>query len=333
MCVIFPIFAEMNANKQQIILAPLHGFTDYLFRNVYSQHFTGIDLAISPFISLTEGDKININRIRDLYPTNNKLLKVIPQLLGNDPLQFINMSDRLYEFGYEEVNWNLGCPIKKIAHKKRGSGMLPYPELLDQLLNEIIPLLKNKLSVKIRLGYYDTDEVYKVIEVLNKYPLNNICIHPRLGIQMYEGGLHLEVFKDIITKTNLKIIYNGDINTLSDFSFIKQNYPSLKMFMIGRGLLHNPFLAEIIKGNYYLNNEEASAKFKVFIYDLKDEILNHKKETRTLNKMKDYWQYFSLRFKNSAEVYDNIIHTNTLAELNTVTDRAFINEPMKAWVS
>ena len=330
---IFPIFAEMNANKQQIILAPLHGFTDYLFRNVYAQHFNGIDLAISPFISLLPGDKINPVRVKDLFHENNLSLAVVPQILGNDPRLFINMANYLNDMGYDEVNWNLGCPIKKIAHKKRGSGMLPYPELLDELLNTIIPNINNKLSVKIRLGYHHTKEVYKIMEVLNKYPLNNICIHPRLGIQMYDGELYHDIFKDVISQTHHTIIYNGDINSLSDFNSIIKNYPSINKFMIGRGIIHNPFLPQIIKNDFHLNDEDASAKFKVFIYDLKDEILNHKKETRTLNKMKDYWQYLSLRFKNSVEVYDNIIHTNTLAELNAVTDYAFLNEPMKAWVS
>ncbi len=323
----------MNANKQQIILAPLHGFTDYLFRNVFSQHFTGIDLAISPFISLLPGDKINPVRVKDLFHENNHSLAIVPQILGNDPQLFINMANYLNDMGYEEVNWNLGCPIKKIAYKKRGSGMLPYPELLNELLNTIIPNINNKLSVKIRLGYYNTNEVYKVIEVLNKYPLNNICIHPRLGIQMYEGELYHDIFKDVISQTHHTIIYNGDINSLSDFKSIKKKYPSINKFMIGRGIIHNPFLPQIINNDFDLNDEDAIAKFKVFIYDLKDEILNHKKETRTLNKMKDYWQYLSLRFKNNEEVYDKIIHTNTLTELNTVTDSAFINQPMKAWVS
>ncbi len=323
----------MKKNKHQIILAPLHGFTDYVFRNVYCKHFSNVDSAISPFISLTVADNININRIRDLYPTRNTSLKVIPQLLGTDPQQFINMSDRLYEFGYKEVNWNLGCPIKKIAQKKRGSGMLPYPELLDQLLNEIIPLMKNKLSVKIRLGYNDTQEAYEIIKVLNKYPLKSVCIHPRLGIQMYEGELHHEVLKDIITKTRHKLIYNGDINTLSDFNFINQNYPTINKFMIGRGLIHNPFLPQIINENFHLNDEEAYVKFQSFIYDLKEEILNHKTEKQTINKMKDYWQYFCLRFKNHKEVFDLIIHSNTLSELNSVTNQIFLKEAINNWVS
>ena len=164
---ILPIFAEMNANKQQIILAPLHGFTDYLFRNVYAQHFNGIDLAISPFISLLPGEKINPVRVKDLFHENNLSLAVVPQILGNDPRLFINMANYLNDMGYDEVNWNLGCPIKKIAHKKRGSGMLPYPELLDELLKQETDDNRRRVwkeARQIRWSNFDSEQYEKVIK-------------------------------------------------------------------------------------------------------------------------------------------------------------------------
>ena len=83
-----------------IYLAPLHGYTDYIFRNVYVQYFNGIDIAISPFVSLTHGTKVNPRKVKDLLPENNTLMPVIPQILGNDSQLFIQMSDFLYNWGY-----------------------------------------------------------------------------------------------------------------------------------------------------------------------------------------------------------------------------------------
>ncbi len=322
----------MNTHNHQIILAPLHGFTEYAFRNVYARHFSGIDWAISPFVSLNTGEKINPRRVKDLFIENNHSVPIIPQILGNDPDLFIQMANYIYNMGYDEINWNLGCPIKKIANKKRGSGMLPYPDLLDELLGKIIPNIKNKLSVKIRLGYSSTYEVYKVMEVLNKYPLTNVCIHPRLGIQMYEGDLYLNVFNDIIKHTKHDIIYNGDINTLSDFSDKINNYPKINKWMIGRGIIHNPFLPQIIKNNYKYTHEEAVEKFYLFITDLLNELLLTKNELPTLYKMKDYWKYFCIRFVYSEKVFESITHTATIAELRDKTEELFSTEVISNWV-
>ena len=79
-------------------------------------------------------------------------MPVIPQILGKEPELFIQMAHFLQDLGYDELNWNLGCPVKSIANNKRGSGMLPHPDLLRSILDKIIPAIGSQLSVKIRLG-------------------------------------------------------------------------------------------------------------------------------------------------------------------------------------
>lgn len=302
-----------------IILAPLHGYTDFIFRNVYARHFSGIDMAVSPFISLTHGDKINPRKAKDVLQANNHSIPVIPQILGNEPELFIQMCDFLYDWGYVEVNWNLGCPVKNIANKKRGSGMLPYPELLKSILEKIIPNIKQEISIKLRLGFFHTDEIYKIIPVLNDFPIKNITIHPRIGTQMYEGEIHHSVLQDILPMIHHEVIYNGDIVDLESFELVKQKYPTINKWMIGRGVYYNPWLPMEIKNNQKVNKQNQAEILNAFFLDLYLELSIHKTEHSCVNKIKDLWQLFSVMFENKDEVLTQILHSHSLTEIEEAT--------------
>ena len=109
----------MNTKRTTIILAPLQGFTDLTFRNVWARHFNGIDEAIAPFISTMGQQRLKPIRLKDVAPENNQHLFVIPQIMGNVATDFIFLAQRLYEMGHKRINWNLGCPHSKIAKKHR----------------------------------------------------------------------------------------------------------------------------------------------------------------------------------------------------------------------
>ncbi|MFZ4400829.1 MAG: tRNA dihydrouridine synthase [Bacteroidales bacterium] len=311
-----------------IILAPLHGFTDFIFRNVYSRHYTGIDLAVSPFISLTPCEKVNPRKAKDVLPENNNSIPVIPQILGKEADSFIQMAEFLEGLGYDKLNWNLGCPVKSIVNKKRGSGLLLYPDLLRSILDIIIPAVSQQISVKIRLGYNSTDEIYKLIPVFNDYPLENICIHPRIGKQMYEGEIYHDVLQSIIGEFKHEIIYNGDITNYDEFCIIQQKYPDINKWMIGRGVFSNPSLPFQIneKGLNITGNFNEKERFQSFLNDLIIELRIYKTETQTLNKMKDLWRLFSFGFVEQAHVLHQIIHVQSLDQMIEISNQIIHNE-------
>ncbi len=310
-----------------IILAPLHGYTDFIFRNVYERHFSGIDLAVSPFISLTHGDKINPRKAKDVMPANNHQIEVVPQILGNEPDLFIQMCDFLNNWGYNEINWNLGCPVKNIANKKRGSGLLPFPDLLREILEKILPNIRQNLSIKIRLGYFNSDEIFKIIPVLNDFPLKSICIHPRIGTQMYEGEIHHDTFEKIIPFFKHELIYNGDIVNLESYRQIKKSHPKINKWMIGRGAFYNPFLPSEIKNNGKTEVEYKKQILLLFFKDLYYELSVHKTELSCINKIKDLWQLFCEMYSNKEEVLEQILHSHSLSEISDVTEHIIATYP------
>ena len=302
-----------------LILAPMQGLTEVLFRRVVSRCFPQVfDYAISPFISLTHGNLHDaLKKIDDVLPENNEgCMPVVPQILGKEIEEFVALSNRLYECGFGEVNWNIGCPMRRVAGKHRGSGILPYPNEVLAVLDNVVPRMKPRLSVKMRLGYVHDDEIFKIIPVLNDYPLVNVTIHPRTGKQQYGGIVNLDRFGEVLPLIKHKVIYNGDIKTLADYERIHTRFPQVEDFMIGRGALQNPLLPATIKGH-----QVGVAECRHFIIELMEEVLRQSiSQEAKVRKMKEYWCLVwhalpigeqqaraVLRTADLAEVYASII--------------------------
>ena len=272
-----------------LILAPMQGLTELMFRKVYHRCFPGaLDYAISPFLSLTHGNLTEAwEKIDDVLPEPNRdSIPVIPQILGKEPVEFIDLANRLFDIGYTEINWNIGCPMRRVTAKHRGSGILPYPDEVDRILGQVIPHLKPRLSVKMRLGLKSPDEIFNLIPVLNNYPLLNVTIHPRTGRQQYTGQVDLDTFSRALPLLHHKVIYNGDICSPADYRRISQRFPSIQEFMIGRGILYDPLLPLKIKKGQP-DNPAATLHFVQELLNAIQE-LPIREESR-MRKTKEYW--------------------------------------------
>ena len=268
----------------------MQGLTEVLFRRVYEECFPGaIASVIAPFIALTRNLRFSTDnaQIKDVLPENNEgSIPIIPQILGKEPEEFITLGNRLYDLGYSEINWNIGCPMRAIAAKHRGSGILPYPDEVRSILDEVVPALKATLSVKMRLGLKDRNDIFNLVPVLNDYPLASVTIHPRLGRQQYSGHPDLDTFGQVLPLLKAPVIYNGDILTASDARGIRERFPQVADIMVGRGVLYNPLLPiEIATGN-----SGDSEKSRLFIRRLMEEIvLRMPTDESRIRKMKEYW--------------------------------------------
>ncbi len=287
-------------NYQPIYLAPLRGVTDAIFRDTYAMHFGGIDLAVAPFITTHTGRRIKPAHVRDLRPEDNTNMPVVPQVLTKNAEDFITLADHLLEMGYGTVNLNCGCPFPQVANKGRGSGLLCEPAILDRLLNTVLSKMANRLSVKIRLGRRHAEEIHGVMEVLNRYPLESVTIHPRTGIQMYDGTPDLESFAWCLENCRHPVVYNGDIRNRSDFQRLASRFEKVDGWMIGRGVLANPFLPAQLKTTQEIDAMERIKRFRIFhdtLFDRYQERLSG--PGHLLDRMKGLWKYFAQGMKNS----------------------------------
>ena len=208
---------DVHSSQPALILAPLRGFTDQVFRNLFHRHFGGFDSALAPFISAPSAERCRPAHLADLLPENNHGPALTPQIMTNRAGDFLSLAAMLRDLGYPVVNWNLGCPYPMVAKKKRGCGLLPHPEMIDAFLNEVCAQLPGRISIKMRLGRYRAEEITRLVPILNRYPLAEVIIHPRTGKQMYAGAPDLDAFENCLEAVDHRIVYNGDITSLKGF--------------------------------------------------------------------------------------------------------------------
>jgi tRNA-dihydrouridine synthase len=315
----------MSSSDPVLILAPMRGITTMHYRKAFVRHFNGLDIGMAPFIPTVSAERINPKLLKDVLPENNAGLPLIPQLIGNNADDFVQMTRALHELGYNEVNWNLGCPHKPIRKKRRGSGLLPCPDIVDAILGQVCVQSPLKVSVKVRLGISDKSELMKLISVLNRYPLSEVIIHPRTAEQMYEGTVDLDAFEESYNALTRPVCYNGDIDTPVFYKTVQKRFPAITRFMLGRGLLSNPFLCETIKGDDW-RSENAVERITAF----HDELLADYEavlhgDHPVLGKMKEFWTYQSVHLSNGAKMFKKLKKARVLSSYRSIVS-SFLGE-------
>lgn len=304
--------------------APLEGITGFSWRNCHNEHFGGAARYFTPFISPTQSTNLRTREMRDVLPENNKT-NIVPQLLTHNAQDFLSCCDVLQDMGYDEVNLNLGCPSGTVTAKRKGSGLLLYPEELDRLLDGIYSGAKLKVSVKTRIGFKSGDEFEKLLDIYNRYPLSELIIHPRVREQFYNGISDHAVFAYALQNSRAPICYNGDIFTKADFVAFTEKFPTVNCIMIGRGLIANPALARILFGG----EMPSSAEIKAFHNELLAEYNSFGYgDKNVLFKMKELWAFLSHIFPDSKKHVKAILKAQTMSDYVGAVNMLFVNCPI-----
>ena len=290
-----------------LLSSPLQGFTDFRFRNAFHKYFGGIDTFYAPYIRLNGKLKIKQSYQNDLDPENNSTLEVIPQVITNNADEFVYVAKYVQSLGYKELNWNLGCPYPMVTKSGMGSGLICNPPRIDEVLHKAHSETDILVSMKMRMGYENATEILDTFSILDKYPLKNIAIHARIGKQLYKGPVDLDAFERCITSTKHKLYYNGDITSVAAFKSMQARFPSLDHFMIGRGLIADPFLPQMIKNDtneYPKNRWDIFEEFHNTIYQQYDDYLSG--PTPIKMKMLGFWEFFAQSCNNPQKTYKAI---------------------------
>lgn len=294
-------------------LAPMEGITGYIYRNSYNKFFNNIDKYFTPFIIPNSSRSLKTKELRDVLPENNKGLYVVPQILTNDSEDFITTTRRLQQLGYNEVNLNLGCPSGTVVSKNRGAGFLAKREELDRFLDEIFKMKDMKISIKTRIGKDSPEEFYELIKIYNKYPIEELIIHPRTQKDFYGNKPNLQVFKDALSLSTNALCYNGDIFTTEDHSKLTKTFPKVKTIMMGRGILANPALIKEIKNNFFLE-VEVLKEFHNEIFKGYRESFNE--DRNAMFRMKELWGYMIYLFSDNKKYVKKIKKAQSLQDYN-----------------
>ena len=351
-------------SEMLLSLGPFQGITDAPFRNIFKRHFGGIDKFYTPFFTGIQKEE-NAKNLQgeEIDPRCNDVETLTPQILSTDAEEILRFAKQCKELGYKEINLNMGCPFPRVANKKRGSGLLPYPDKVESMLEGVFEHIGDmKFSVKCRLGYFSPDEIDAIIPIFNKYPLSELIIHSRIGKQLYKGEADVERFKALIPYINAPLVYNGDVFSVESFERIRGVIESLscgrlrvkpamtpieetspksviagknpqstvlKGYMLGRGILANPFLAEQIK-NDTASTHGRTERLHNYVLDLYEDRLHHAGGSpKVLGRMKELWSYLMNSFEEPQVVWRKIKKINALNEYEEAVEAIFKVIPLK----
>lgn len=253
-----------------VVLAPMAGITNASYRYFYKDF--NIALYYTEMVS-----------VMGLVYDNEQTLKYLPldkkysvrpigvQLFGYDEESFVKAIKIMESIDngeyYDFIDINLGCSVPKVSRSGSGASLLKDLSKLKTIMTAIVKTSKKPVSAKIRLGW-DSNDVHKIIKILEESGVQMIALHPRYAKQLFQGKPHWDLVKNIQETTSVPIVVSGDIYTLDD-AINALTITKAMGVMVGRGGIGNPLLAKNIHEHYHnLPITEFSFKNQcVFAYE------------------------------------------------------------------
>ena len=315
-----------------LFLSPMDDITDLPFRQLCKRH--GADVLISEFIASEA-------LIRDAEKSRRKMLfaeferPIGIQVFGNDEESLLRCIDVVADARPDFIDINWGCPVRKVAGKGAGSGMLKEPERLVAITAALVKRSPLPVTVKTRLGYDENSKIIvSLAEQLQDVGIAALSIHGRTKTQMYRGEADWKLIGE--TKANprlhIPVFGNGDITTPQQALEARRHY-GVDGILIGRAAIGNPWIFEQTKE--LMNSENSSSpsplsafRFPLSVYDrvavCREHLLaavDFKGERQAIFEMrKHYGAYFRGLF-DFKRFRIPLVSVTTLAEVLDILDK------------
>ena len=307
-------------------MAPMEGVTNYIYRNAYHQFYHPMDKYFTPFISAKPNKRFSDKEIREVYPENNKGMYVVPQILTNNGDDFLETARILKEdFGYKEVNLNLGCPSGTVTAKGKGAGFLGEPEKLKSFFDRIFSKCEMEISVKTRIGTDYEEDWEELLKIYKSFPIKELIIHPRLLKDYYGNIPRLEAFIKAQKELSIPLCYNGDLFTKEDYEQTSCALSGTDTFMFGRGIIKKPWLLSLIRDGEKPDKKKLR-EFHDSLYSEYQKILSG--ERNVLFRMKELWSYMAPSFTNYEKYAKKIKKAQNLRSYYEAVEMLFSSQEL-----
>lgn len=266
-----------------------------IYRKICKRY--GADVLFTEFVS---SDAL----IRDVEKSYKKIAfseeerPVAIQIFGNTEEALTLSAQRVAELSPDWIDINWGCPMKKIASKGAGSGILNDVPKMIRLTKAVVDSVKIPVSVKTRLGYDEKDKpIVEIAERLQDVGVQLLTIHGRTKAQMYRGTADWTLIGAVKQnpRMNIPIFGNGDIDSVEKFIEYKQRY-ALDGILVGRHAIGNPFFFTMCKQamrGETISEPTLKDKVELCLYHLNMSVQEEGEERACLQMRKLYPRYFS----------------------------------------
>lgn len=255
-----------------VFLAPMEDVTDIGFRLLCKQF--GADMVYTEFVS-SDALVREVKKTREKLTISDDERPVAIQIYGRDPDAMVEAAKICEEANPDVIDINFGCPVKKVAGKGAGSGMLKTPELMLEITEKVVKAVKKPVTVKTRLGWDDNSKIIvSLAEQLQDCGIAALTIHGRTRAQMYTGEADWTLIGEVKNnpRMHIPIIGNGDIDS-AEVAKKRFEETGVDAVMIGRASFGRPWIFREVK--HYLTTGEILPResFQWYLDVLKQQVL------------------------------------------------------------
>jgi len=265
---------NIEFSEYPVFLAPMEDVTDINFRLLCKKF--GADMVYTEFVS-SDALIRHVNKSKEKLTMSEAERPVAIQIYGRDVDSMVEAAKICEESGPDILDINFGCPVKKVAGKGAGSGMLKTPELMLDITREVVKAVNIPVTVKTRLGWdQDSKIIVELAEKLQDTGIKALTIHGRTRSQMYTGEADWTLIGEIKKnpRMHIPIIGNGDVTT-AEICKQRFNETGVDAVMIGRGAIGCPWIFDDVKHYLKTGNLPDKKPFDWYLGVLKQYIADN----------------------------------------------------------
>ena len=310
-----PFFVRDIAIDPPLILSPMAGVTDYVFRRLIKRR-GGVGLVVSEFISvegLTRGNPKSKRQMR--FDEEERPFAV--QIFGGRPERMALGAEMAEEVGADILDVNCGCPAPKVVKNGGGSGLLREPDRLEEILKAIKRAISIPLTLKLRTGYSDSSiNVVDVAKMAEQCGVEHIQVHGRTREQGYKGLANWDLIRQVKEAVSIPVSGNGDITSIH-YGMEKWRESGVNGILIGRGAMQNPWIfrqfEDVLAGREPYQPDLAEKK--AVLLEFFEMCLGEMPEIVALGKMKQLAGQFTKGLPGGAAFRQTLYHSHSEQEI------------------
>ncbi|MEH2252116.1 tRNA-dihydrouridine synthase family protein [Nostoc sp.] len=311
-------------------LAPMQDVTNLWFMKVIA-HYGSPDYFFTEYFRVNDTSRLN-RSILAAITENDTGRPVFAQMIGESIPDLVRTAIDLCRYNIAGVDLNMGCPAPRIYRKNVGGGLLLYPEKVDRILAELRQAVNDRpLTVKMRLGFENTDTFYEILDIINRHSIDLLSLHGRTVKDMYHSSVKYDLITEAVRRVQCPVLANGNIH--SAFAALKVlSQTGAAGVMVGRWAIGNPWIFSQIR--QALRFETITPVYAVEVRNYIDRLWQtptaaNMPERSRVGYLKMFLNYIALLVDTEGHFLRLMRQTQTEIELFNLCDRVLLSDSTK----